>query len=102
MGDYESVLPFQAIGLDTVVVSSEDGDDEVLNAIRKFRTGNYAILFVTEAIYAKFRDVLDEVNDAEDLTVVPMPGIGGSMGLGMQSIRKCVERAVGMDIFAVQ
>ncbi|MCX7827875.1 MAG: hypothetical protein N2315_01530 [Thermanaerothrix sp.] len=102
LGDYESVLPFQAIGLDAVVVSPDADDEEVRNAVHRFRTGGFAILFVTERVYASHREFLDEINDTEDLTVVPIPGIGGSMGLGMQSVRKCVERAVGMDIFAVQ
>lgn len=102
LGDYESVLPFQAIGLDTVVVSHDADEHEIRSALQRFRTVGVAILFVTEQVYEVHRELLDEVNDTEDISLVPVPGIGGSMGLGMQAVRKCVERAVGMDIFSVQ
>ncbi|HBG14640.1 MAG TPA: V-type ATP synthase subunit F, partial [Synergistaceae bacterium] len=36
------------------------------------------------------------------MSIIPIPGIKGSNGIGIKSIRDSVERAVGMDIFAVK
>ena len=44
----------------------------------------------------------DELNDEYDTSFIPIPGLKGSMGVGLESIRSGVERAVGMDIFAVK
>ena len=30
--------------------------------------------------------------------IIPVPGRNGSLGIGMQDVRKSVERAVGADI----
>ncbi|MCF0247416.1 MAG: V-type ATP synthase subunit F, partial [Synergistes sp.] len=38
-------------------------------------------------------------NEFTDLSVIPVPNQKGSMGTGLDSIRRSVERAVGMDIF---
>ncbi|NLO39192.1 MAG: V-type ATP synthase subunit F, partial [Ruminiclostridium sp.] len=30
--------------------------------------------------------------------VIPIPGIQGSLGIGMLGVKRCVEKAVGADI----
>jgi len=36
------------------------------------------------------------------MCIIPVPNQSGSMGVGLSSIRRNVERAVGMDIFGVK
>ena len=43
---------------------------------------------------------VQEINDAYPTSVLPLPGLSGSTGAGLASIRNSVEKAVGMDIFA--
>ena len=45
--------------------------------------------------------MIDEVDEYADLrtpAIIPIPGKEGSLGIGMTSVKKSVERAVGSDI----
>ena len=93
VGSYESILPFKAIGLDVVVVT-EENRAAVPQTLSKF-----SALFLEEPLYAEFRETVDEINEYSDISIIPVPNQTGSMDVGLQSIRRNVERAVGMDIF---
>ena len=45
---------------------------------------------------------IEELCNEYETSFIPIPGLKGSMGVGLKSIRSGVERAVGMDIFAVK
>ena len=98
VGSYESILPFKAIGLDVVVVTDENRN-EVPQTLNKFSRSGYAALFLDEPLYAEFRETVDEINEYSEISIIPVPNQTGSMNVGLQSIRRNVERAVGMDIF---
>lgn len=98
MGSYDSTLPFKAIGLDVVIIG-DDNKDSVAQLINKFANGGYAALFIEEVLFSEFSAVVDEINNASDMCIIPVPNQSGSIGVGLSSIRKSVERAVGMDIF---
>ncbi|NLD04877.1 MAG: V-type ATP synthase subunit F [Synergistaceae bacterium] len=98
IGSYDSILPFKAIGLDVVEITDENRDSigEIMN---RFAIKGYAALFVEEALFSKYQLAVDEVNESTDMCIIPVPNQSGSMGVGLSSIRRNVERAVGMDIF---
>ncbi|MDR1650353.1 MAG: V-type ATP synthase subunit F [Synergistaceae bacterium] len=100
MGDYDSVLPFRAIGMETVVISAENRDS-VPRMISRLAREGYAILFLEESLFESFASDAEGVNETERLSVIPIPGQSGSLGVGAASIRRSAERAVGMDIFNV-
>lgn len=98
MGSYESTLPFKAIGLDVVVVNDENRAQTPMQ-LERFAAEKYAALFLEEALYVEFQQDVDGVGEANDISIIPVPNQSGSMGAGLASIRRSVERAVGMDIF---
>ena len=98
IGSYDLVTPFQAVGMETVVVDNENRDSAPRMVERYAREG-YAILFVEESLYAEFKNDMEAVNEKESLCVIPIPGQSGSLGIGFDAIRGSAERAVGMDIF---
>lgn len=98
VGSYESILPFKAIGLD-VVVLTEENSEGIAPVLHKFSRSGYAVLFLEEELFVKYRDTVDEINEYTDLSIIPVPNQKGSQGIGLESIRRNVERAVGMDIF---
>ena len=100
IGSYDSVLPFQAIGIEAVIVDAENRDT-VPQTISKYARNGYAVVFMEEALYADFMSIVDEINESEPLSIIPIPNQSGSLGVGIDSIRKSAERAVGMDIFNV-
>jgi V/A-type H+-transporting ATPase subunit F len=101
LGSYDSVLPFQAIGIETMVVNA-DNKASVPQIVAKYARDQYAVLFIEESLYADFKEAADEINEGEDMSVIPIPNQTGSMGIGVASLRKSTERAVGMDIFSVK
>lgn len=100
IGCYDCVLPFQAIGIEAIVITAENRQT-VPKLIDKFSREAYAILFLEEALFVEFAESADAANEDESITIIPIPNQAGSLGIGVQSIRKSTERAVGMDIFNV-
>jgi V/A-type H+-transporting ATPase subunit F len=100
MGSYDLVIPFQAIGIETVIID-EENKDSVPRLVAKYAHSQYAILFLEESLFENFRQDVDAINESETLSVVPIPNQAGSRGVGVASIRHSAERAVGMDIFSV-
>ena len=69
--------------------------------MNRFARKGYAALFI-EPSSPNISRVVDEVNESTDMCIIPVPNQSGSMGVGLSSIRRNVERAVGMDIFGVK
>jgi V/A-type H+-transporting ATPase subunit F len=101
IGDYEMVLPFQAVGIKPFITPKEEyGKFPAL--LDRLAAENYAVVFVQEELFIDYKLKIEEINDSWNVSVVPIPGIRGSKGAGLDAIRSSVEKAVGMDIFAVK
>jgi V/A-type H+-transporting ATPase subunit F len=101
IGEYETVLPFQAVGVKPFVISEED-DEKFATLLLKLAKEKYAVVFIQEFLFVKYMSVVDSINEEYPVSVLPIPGLKGGSGAGLASIRNSVERAVGMDIFAVK
>ena len=101
LGDYESVLPFQAVGIEPHVLE-EGAESDARAALNELVQRKYAVVFIVEDWYERLRPLIEEINEKEETSIVPIPGLRGSKGLGFKSIKSSVERAVGMDIFSVK
>jgi V/A-type H+-transporting ATPase subunit F len=99
IGDYEMVLPFQAVGVTPVVLSAEKRG-EFGHILEKLARENYAVVFIQEDLFVGFTKEVEAVIDAYPTSVLPLPGVTGGTGAGLAAIRNSVEKAVGMDIFA--
>jgi len=96
IGDYESSIGFKAVGIDTYVPKDREEAKEIISSLVK---GGYGIVFVTEEIADSLGEVVDQINRESRCTVLIIPSVRGSKGLGIEKIRKSVEKAVGIDIF---
>jgi len=101
IGDYEMVLPFQAVGIKPFIMPAAEYEN-FPSLIDRLAAENYAVAFVQEELFISFKRKIEEINDNWSVSVVPIPGIRGSKGAGLDAIRSSVEKAVGMDIFAVK
>ena len=88
VGEKDSVLGFQALGLD---VFPAGGADQARTALHRLAKENYAVIYLTEQLAARYTDALTPA-------IILIPGKEGSLGIGMRSIQQAVERAVGADI----
>ena len=96
IGDWESVMGFRALGLDTYPVTSVD---EAKERVRELAKTDCAIIYVTVQLAKDMEDVLARYKDELRPAIIMIPGRDGSLGIGMNNIQRAIERAVGADIF---
>lgn len=95
MGDRESILGFQALGLEVCPVNTPEEGHEALSRMAR---ENYAIIYMTEQLAAKMSQDIARYKDALTPAIILIPGKEGSLGIGMANVKTAVERAVGADI----
>ncbi|MGB8452632.1 MAG: V-type ATP synthase subunit F [Anaerocolumna sp.] len=95
LGDRDSIYGFAALGLDTYPVS--DGEDAA-KKLKSLAEGEYAVIYITEALQVKLETEIDRYRTERLPAIIPIPGVSGNTGMGMLSVKKSVEQAVGSDI----
>lgn len=95
IGDSESVLGFKAVGLS---VFPTDDVQEAKRTLKRLAKEDFAIIYITEQLYQYMLEEAEAYTDMKLPAVIPIPGSSGSLGIGMTSVKKSVERAVGADI----
>ena len=95
LGDRDSIYGFAALGLEVFPVSTpEDG----ARALRNLCDQNYGIVYITEAMAEELAPELECCRENLLPAVIPIPGVHGNTGLGINMVKRSVEQAVGSDI----
>ena len=95
VGDWESVMGFRALGLDTYPVADAA---EAREKVRELAKDNCAVIYLTEQLARDMDDVLSRYKDELRPAIILIPGREGSLGIGKNNIQRAIERAVGADI----
>ena len=95
LGDRDSIYGFAALGLDTYPVEQAE---EASKTLKRLADGQYAVIYITEALQAKLEADIDRYREEKLPAIIPIPGTSGNTGMGMLSVKKSVEQAVGSDI----
>ncbi len=95
LGDWDSVLGFAALGLDTFPVWNET---EAQQQFRQLTSGHYAVIYLTEAAARWLQQEMEKVRYSLSPAVILIPGTYGNTGEGIRSVHRSVEQAVGSDI----
>lgn len=95
IGDRDSVLLFKAVGLDVFFEEHGEGANRRLH---KLAREGYAAIFVTEELYGACQETIAEYVAEAYPAIIPIPSNCGTEGIGMQALKKNVEKAVGVDI----
>ena len=95
IGDWESVMGFRALGLDTYPVTSVE---EARKTVHDLAKTDCAVIYLTETLAKNMADVLDRYKDNIQPAIILIPGREGSLGIGKSNIQSAIERAVGADI----
>ncbi|MCX7843050.1 MAG: V-type ATP synthase subunit F [Clostridia bacterium] len=95
IGDKDSILGFKAVGLQVFPAGSAPEAEKLLERLAE---ENYAVIYITEQIAKDIAPAVENYNNRRFPAIIPIPGNQGSLGLGMQNVKKAVERAVGADI----
>lgn len=95
IGDRDSIYGFASIGLNIFPVS---GHEDGAEAFEKLCRGDYAVIYITEALAEELSEEIEAVSEKPYPAVIPIPGVFGNTGKGVADVKKSVERAVGSDI----
>jgi V/A-type H+-transporting ATPase subunit F len=96
IGDRESILGFSALGIDIFAYETAAEVNALL--LNKEIVERYAILYITETAAAESMEAISKYRGSRTPAIILIPGKNGSLGLGMQDVRRSVEKAVGADI----
>lgn len=95
IGDWESVMGFRALGLDTYPVTSVE---EAKDKVRELAKTDCAVIYLTEQLAKDMEEVINHYKDDLRPAIILIPGREGSLGIGKDNIQRAIERAVGADI----
>ncbi len=95
LGDRDSIYGFAALGLEVFPVSTPE---EGAKALRNLCDQNYGIVYITEALAEQLAPELERCRESLLPAVIPIPGVHGNTGMGIQMVKHSVEQAVGSDI----
>ena len=95
VGDADSVLGFAALGIEAVAVGDAEKAEHEMFRLAKAGT---AVIFITEEIAAQIQPLLDRYATQPYPAIIPIPSNQGGTGLGMQQLKRNVEKALGADI----
>ena len=96
VGDWDSVMGFRALGLETRSVTAPEEAREAIRDLAK--DGDCGIIYLTEQLAKDLPDVLERYKDELRPAIILIPGRAGSLGIGMDNIQKSIQRAVGIDL----
>ncbi|MDP4008339.1 MAG: V-type ATP synthase subunit F [Candidatus Peregrinibacteria bacterium] len=102
IGQKDMIMGFKAIGITAVNALTSEEALSVLKELKNEKNGErakYAIIMVTEELAKTFPE--DEYKKlSEDMlpSILIIPGVQGSTGLGMKKLGKIVEKAIGSNI----
>lgn len=66
--------------------------------LRKVADSAYAVIYITEGLAAELADEIEKYKEKMMPSIILIPGISGNTGVGVENVKKCVEKAVGSDI----
>lgn len=95
IGGSESVKGFAALGVKTF---ETDEAAAALRTVAALAEQEYAVIYITEALYSAIEDRLSRYRDRLVPAIIPIPGVSGNTGVGMANVSRSVEQAVGSDI----
>ena len=95
VGEKYSIMGFRAVGFKVFETSDAKTTTRLLEQLV---AEDYGVVFITEQAMQPVIDVVDRYKEYQTPAIIPIPGRAGSLNIGMESVRKSVERAVGADI----
>lgn len=75
LGDRDSIYGFAALGLDTYPVYDPT---EAVRTLRRLAEGNYAVIYITEALAAEIDEELDRYRSQRLPAIILIPGVSGN------------------------
>ncbi len=96
IGDKDSVAGFGAVGLDVFFIDDQTECKRVFKQL--VSSGKFAVIFITEKAAEFVSEDIERLSRQILPAVIPIPGVSGNTGRGIDGVKRSVEKAVGSDI----
>jgi len=96
VGDISTCLPFRAMGVHALIAEETENLDEELH--RLINSGEYGVIFVTEPLAEQLEETIETARYEPLPSIILIPTVQGSLGLGKNSTRETMKKAAGRDI----
>ncbi len=97
MGDKDSIYGFASLGISIFPVTDPA---EGAHTLRKLADNGYGVIYITEQLAEGMLEEIERYASRPLPAIVPVPGVRGNTGFGLDSVSKFVEKAVGSDILS--
>lgn len=96
IGGKTSTIGFKAVGMEPYIAVVPEEGPRIWESIPLER---YGVVIITEPVYRVLLEKVPGFPPQGGLPVIlVIPAVSGSQGMGIEAIKKKVERAVGADI----
>lgn len=95
IGDKDSILGFKVLGISVFPTTDMR---KASQTIKKLAKENYAIIFITEQLAKDIEETINEYKRSVIPAIILIPNNQGTLGLGIDGVKKSVEKAIGADI----
>ena len=97
IGDKDSIYGFASLRVN--IFPAEDAA-EGIKILRRLADADYGVIYITERLAAGMTAELERFASRPLPAIIPIPGVRGNTGLGLDNVSKFVEKAVGSDILS--
>ncbi len=95
IGEKDAVMGFIALGFSVFPVENKEQAADILEDLA---ANQYAVIYITEQTAVNIENEINQYREKRFPAIIPIPGVQGSLGIGMRGVKRCVEKAVGADI----
>ena len=95
IGEKDAVMGFIALGFSVFPVENKEQAADILEDLA---ANQYAVIYITEKTAVNIENEINQYRERRFPAIIPIPGVQGSLGIGMRGVKRCVEKAVGADI----
>ncbi len=95
IGDKDTVLAFKVLGISVFPTTDAKEASKIIKNLAK---DNFAIIFITEQLAKDIDETIEEYKQSVTPAIILIPNNQGTLGLGMDGVKKSVEKAIGADI----
>lgn len=95
IGEKDAVMGFIALGFSVFPVENKE---QAANILEDLAENQYAVIYITEQTAVNIENEINQYRERRFPAIIPIPGVQGSLGIGMRGVKRCVEKAVGADI----
>lgn len=97
VGDKDSIYGFASLG---ITIFPVDDSAEAAKLIRKLAESEYGVIYITEQLASRISAEAERYASMPLPAIIPVPGVRGNTGIGLENVSKFVEKAVGSDIIS--